>query len=78
MNDSKNAEEIFKECIDIQQKKFNAGVTEKFLQIKEELVKFYLKQEKYDVRFFQNFHKIKLFNIYVKQLILNKKRNLVS
>lgn len=60
MDDVKNseyAEDIFKECIDIQEKKFNGEVTEKFLQIKEEFVKFYLKQEKYDVRFFVIFSK---------------------
>ena len=55
MNDvtgSDNAEDIFKECVDFQEKTFNEEVTEKILQIKEEFVKFYLKQEKYDVSFF--------------------------
>jgi hypothetical protein len=55
MNDvtgSDNAEDIFKECVDFQEKTFNGEVTEKILQIKEEFVKFYLKQEKYDVSFF--------------------------
>lgn len=57
VTNSEYAENIFKECIDIQEKKFNGEVTEKFLQIKEEFVKFYLKQEKYDVRFFVIFSK---------------------
>ena len=43
MNDvtgSDNAEDIFKECVDFQEKSFNGEVTEKILQIKEEFVNF--------------------------------------
>lgn len=56
VTNSEYAENIFKECIDIQEKKINGEVTEKFLQIKEEFVKFYLKQEKYDVSIFSKFN----------------------
>ena len=50
LTSSENSEDLFKECIEIHEKNFDE-VTEKILKIKEEFVKFYLRQDKYDVRF---------------------------
>jgi hypothetical protein len=50
VNSASNAESIFKECIELYEKSFEKS--EKLLKIKEQLIKFYLTQERYEVRSF--------------------------
>ena len=51
MNSSSKAEEIFKEVAESYSKLNNKKTNEKEIKINEELVKYYLKQEKFQVRF---------------------------
>lgn len=60
MTSSSNAENLFNDCIYLHEKNSD-GINEKIIKIKEEFVKFYLKQDRYDVRnqykqLFRTFH----------------------
>ena len=49
LNNSSNAENFFNDSIELFEKVFNGSLNAKILNSKEELVKFYLKQDRYEV-----------------------------
>ena len=60
MNSLDKAEDLFNEMIEENTKQHKSRTNEKGLKLKDELVKFYLKQEKYDVT--RNTHSIFKFD----------------
>ena len=49
MNSSSKAEYIYKEVLDEYYKMFDKSINEKIIDVKENLTKFYLKHDKYEV-----------------------------
>ena len=49
LNSAFNAENFFNDSIELFEKVFNGSLNAKVLNSKEELVKFYLKQDRYEV-----------------------------
>lgn len=54
MNSSSKAEDLLREAVDEYSKIFDKNLSEKAIKSKEDLAKFYLKQEKYDVKLIYN------------------------
>jgi hypothetical protein len=52
MNSSSKAEDLLKEAVDEYAKIFDKNLSEKTIKAKDDLAKYYLKQEKFDVKLY--------------------------